>query len=124
MLVDLGQYALGRTRLEEAIALLPQDGRLVTALTRLLVGSPDLEVRDGEKALEMARALWQTASTPDHAELMAQAYGELERCDEASAWQQVALDIAASGQAPEQYLASMRQQLDYYKQARPCRPPV
>lgn len=124
VLVNLGNYATGRAKLEEAIALLPQDGRLVTALTRLLVGSPNLEVRDGEKALEMARALWQAASTPNHAELVAQAYGELERCDEASAWQQVALDMAASSEASEQVLASMQQQLEYFKQARPCRLPV
>lgn len=127
-LVDQGRYREAGEGLEAAIAVMPQEGRLLRALARLLAGSPDLEVRDGERALELARTIWNVSSSSAHAALMAQAYGELQRCDEAAAWQQVALDMAsgevASGQVAEEQLAGMRQGLAYFKNARPCRPPV
>lgn len=127
-LVDLGRFGEGRDALEAAVAAMPQEGRLIRALARLLAGSPELAVRDGERALELARTIWQVSPTASHAELMAQAYGELQKCDEASAWQQVALDMstggAAGGPMSEAQVESFRQKLSYYKEARPCRPPV
>jgi tetratricopeptide (TPR) repeat protein len=124
-LVDLRRYAEARTSLEEALAVMPQEGRLLVALARLLAASPDPQVRDGERALELARSIWQAASSAPHAELMASSYGELERCEEAAAWQQVAVDMALNdaSQSAEQQAARQRT-LAYYKQARPCRPPV
>lgn len=125
VLVDLGQYAQAAEALEAALAEMPQEGRLLVAMTRLLSSSPDLELRDGERALELARSIWQASSSASHAELMASAYGELQRCDEAAAWQQVANDMARGDTeaSPEQQAAA-QQKLDYYKQARPCRPPA
>lgn len=121
VLVDQGRYAEGRAKLEDAVAVMPQEGRLLRALAQLLAASPDRAVRDGDKALELARTIWKANSTAAHAELVAQAYGELEQCDRASSWQQVALDMASSDS--QERLASMQQTLAYYQQARPCRPP-
>ncbi len=124
VLVDLERYAEAVSALEAALVEMPQEGRLLVAMARLLASSPDLQARDGERALELARSIWQANSSAAHAELMAAAYGEMQRCDEAAAWQQVAIDMARgdAGASPEQQAAGQRK-LEHYKGARPCRPP-
>ncbi|MEM7480895.1 MAG: tetratricopeptide repeat protein [Acidobacteriota bacterium] len=105
-----------RDLLEEGHRLLPEDGRLAHALARLLAGSPDRSLRDGEQALDLARRVFEAKAVPAHAATLALALAEQGRCDEAAKWQQRAVDEGLASDAARTALA-------LYSSGPPCRPP-
>ncbi len=121
VLVDLALFRTARERLEEAYARLPHEGRLAHALARLLAGCPDLSLRDGQRALELAERVFAAQQSLGHAATVALALAELGRCTEAANWQQNAL--AAARQAARQDLVDdLQKSLDLYASGPPCRP--
>lgn len=119
-LVRLGRYAEARQRLDEALGLLPESGLLAHAAARLLAACPDTAVRDGERALKLALAVWQAQPAAFHAETVALAFAELGRCAEAVTWQRIAAGRAES-ESPAR-LAGIRSALAAYEKGPPCRP--
>jgi tetratricopeptide (TPR) repeat protein len=119
-LVRLGRYAEARTRLDEALGQMPASGLLSHAQARLLAACPDLSVRDGERALKLALAVWQAQPAVPHAETVALALAELGRCDEAATWQRTARERAQT-EAPGR-LADLDRALARYVKGAPCRP--
>jgi tetratricopeptide (TPR) repeat protein len=119
-LVRLGRYRQARERLEEARRVLPQSGAVAFGLARLLAACPDLAVRDGSQALDLARALWQARPASSHAEVMAMALGELGHCDEAARWQRTALE-AAQKEGLTGRIAELSAALAVYDRGAPCR---
>jgi tetratricopeptide (TPR) repeat protein len=119
-LVRLGRYANARLRLDEALGQMPGSGLLAHAQARLLAASPDKSVRDGERALELALAVWQARPAAFHAETVALALAELGRCDEAATWQRTAAGRARS-ESPAR-LAEINGALAMYEKGPPCRP--
>ena len=92
-LVSLSILLAQQNRFREAVALLaegnqrfPERTATATTLARLLASSPDLSVRDGKRALDLANAVHSAEPTPVHGETVALALAELERCDEALSW--------------------------------------
>jgi len=65
----------------------PQKGRTVIVLAYLLATSPELELRDGAQALELAQQVYKATGAPQHAALVALALAESGRCGEAADWQ-------------------------------------
>lgn len=123
ILVDLGRYAEARTTLEDAVAQLPQAGRLVHALARLLAGAPDPEVRDGERAVELAELVWKARPSVGHAETLAMAFAQSDRCADAAAWQRVAITQLDEGGESAARRGYLEQVLSRYEGATSCRPP-
>ena len=82
-LVLLDREAEAVARLEAGLEALPQDGGLAFTLARLSLTAKDPAARDGERALELASALFRSRATPDHAELLAQALATVGRREEA-----------------------------------------
>jgi tetratricopeptide (TPR) repeat protein len=89
-LVSLSILLAQQNRFREAVTLLAEGNRrfpertaTATTLARLLASSPDLSVRDGGRALDLANAVHSAEPTPVHAETIALALAELGRCDEA-----------------------------------------
>ena len=121
-LVRLGRYRPARARLEEALARLPDSGRLIHALARVLAASPDLTVRDGARALELAQKVHAARPEAFAAATVAMAHAELGRCDEAAWWQRRALE-AARAEGPPERLAELERTLAGYERGAPCRPP-
>lgn len=76
-----------RDRLEEALEHVPDHPGLVHTLARLLATSSDIEVRDGERALELARRAYNLERNLDHAETLAMALAENDQFEEAIQWQ-------------------------------------
>ena len=68
-----------------------------TTLARLLSSSPDLSLRDGKRALDIAMAVNDAEPAPAHAETIALALAELGRCDEAMNWMKRAVASAERG---------------------------
>lgn len=119
LLVDLGRFKEALDVLEEASRILPQSGGVAHALARLLAGSPDRELRDGARALDLAQRVYEARPTPGHATTVALALAELGRCDEAAQWQETAVKAAAESGAQE-LAAQLRQALDRYAAGAPC----
>ncbi|MBZ0110904.1 MAG: tetratricopeptide repeat protein [Thermoanaerobaculia bacterium] len=77
--------------LETAHRLLPNSGLIAHVLARLLAAVPVHELRDGERALQLALAVYEASPTVTHAETVALALAESGRCDEAAEWQEAAI---------------------------------
>jgi tetratricopeptide (TPR) repeat protein len=100
-LIELTLLLSERERYGEAIALLegaergvPGRPAAATTLARLLSSSPDLAVRDGRRALELAMRVHETRSAPADSETVALALAELGRCPEALDWMRRAVASA------------------------------
>lgn len=118
-LVRLGRYKEARQSLEESLRLLPTSGRLSHGLARLLAAGPDPSVRDGARALELAKAVWSALPASGHAETVALALAELGRCEEAAEWQREAIAAARKEGADP---GRLTQALVGYEKVAPCRP--
>ncbi len=122
LLVRLGRFRPARARLEEALERLPDSGRLTHALARVLAGAPDLTVRDGARALELAQKVHTARPEAFAAATVALALAELGRCDEAAQWQRRAVE-AARAEGSAERLAELERGLAGYERGAPCRPP-
>jgi tetratricopeptide (TPR) repeat protein len=110
--IDLAIVLSDRGRFRDAVAVLtralaeadlqvglsgagsPQSHTTATTLARLLAAAPDRSVRDGARALELARTVFDKEPSSAHAETVALALAELERCGEARDWMLKAISMA------------------------------
>jgi predicted Zn-dependent protease len=82
--VELGLFREGRDLLEASLLVDPGQGRLVRALARLLAAAPQLDLRDGPRAVELAEGLVRTTGLPQDQQILALAYAEAGRCKDAA----------------------------------------
>jgi tetratricopeptide (TPR) repeat protein len=122
-LVRLRQFERAKSVLEAGNQRIPDSGAIAFALARLLAACPESEIRDGERALELALAVYEARPNPRHAQLVAQALAELDRCEEAAEWQQGVVDAAMEDGAAEAFPA-LRADLEQYRGGQPCRAPT
>lgn len=92
-LLALERWTEAAQRLEASVEHLPRDPALKLLLSRLRAAAPEASVRDGERALELARALHQERPSVRSAEALALALAELGRFDEAVRWLRQALEV-------------------------------
>jgi tetratricopeptide (TPR) repeat protein len=121
-LAQLSRDAEARERLTDAMTRHPDQPAFPQALARLLAASPDPQVRDGRRALDIARTLAKEHQTTSVAETMAMALAELGRFDEAVEWQRLAMSVAADAGHPEA-AQRMAGNLALYQRHEPCRTP-
>ena len=88
-------------------------------LAYLLAASPQLELRNGVRALELAERVYSATSAPQHGALVALALAELGHCSEASEWQRRMIS-AAEGNSD--LLAKLKAGLKSYANVQSCRP--
>ena len=86
-LAALGRSREARQRLEEGWQTIPESVELLHALARLLASADDPEVRDGERALDLARRTLRAGTTPDRLETLAMASAEAGLFEEAVQFQ-------------------------------------
>ncbi|MGQ0733787.1 MAG: tetratricopeptide repeat protein [Acidobacteriota bacterium] len=121
-LVRLMRHADARDRLLVAMSVHPDQPAFPQALARLLAASPDPEVRDGRRALELVQALAEQYKTTSVAETMAMALAEVGRFEGAVEWQRLAMAVAMdAGQVDA--ARRMAANLARYQQRVPCRTP-
>lgn len=121
-LVLAERHGEARRRFEAALERFPEERRLLLALATLLAASPDPEVRDGRRALELARAVHRASPGVDSAEALAMAHAELGRFEEAVEQQRRALEGArAAGLEP--LMPRLERWLAAYRRGEPCREP-
>ncbi len=86
LLADRQRFRDAIAALEDAHQRFPGRAATATTLARLLASAPDLSLRDGRRALELAVAVNDADPSPVHGETIALALAELGRCDEALGW--------------------------------------
>jgi tetratricopeptide (TPR) repeat protein len=117
------QYRRALEVLEKGHAQFPQKVRTSVTLAYLLAASPQLELRDGARALALARPVYQATASINHGALVAMALAELGRCGEAAAWMRQVIAKAA-GDSNAGLIEKLKTELNRYERARPCRPPT
>jgi tetratricopeptide (TPR) repeat protein len=126
-LVGVAILLAARERFREALAVLenahqrfPDRTATATTLARLLSSSPDVSLRDGKRALDIAMAVNDAEPAPAHAETIALALAELGRCDEAMNWMKRAVASAERGKNAAE-AARLSGEMGKYSRA-VCRP--
>ena len=114
-------YAQALAALEKGHAAFPRKGLTAATLAYLLAASPQHDQRDGKRALELARGVWDATAQPAHGALVALALAELGRCDEAADWTRRMITLASQQQNPD-LAAKLQSELHRYEKTRPCRP--
>ena len=95
----------------------PVDPQVAVLAARLLAASPEAELRDGKRALELARQAWEAEPTVSAAESLAMAEAEAGRFAAAAAWQREAARASGAGRP----WAARR--LERYERGKPVREP-
>jgi tetratricopeptide (TPR) repeat protein len=107
--------------LEKGHSQYPQKGRTAVMLAYLLVASPELGLRNGARALDLAQRVYEATGATQHGALIAMALGELGRCSEAAAWHRRMI-ASAEREGNTDLLAELRAGLKSYENGQTCRP--
>jgi len=120
--IALGDFGEAARRLSSAGEALPESGRIAFALARVLAASPDLSVRDGERALDLATKVFEARRTAASAELLSNALRESGRCDQAREFLDRLISEADELEAAQEAerLRSARAEI---RDSEDCRPP-
>lgn len=114
-----GRHGEAVERLEAGLVLLPNSVELQEILARHLAASPDPSARDGKRAVELARELYEERPTPVTLETLAMAHAEAGDFEQAVSWQEKLMETAAEYEGTDDYVR-MRANLELYRQERPC----
>ena len=123
LLLRQKRYKQALDILEKSHAQYPQKGQTAVMLAYLLAASPQYDLRDGRRALQLAQLIYKATGLANHGALVALALGELGRCDEAVAWLRTMTDKAAQEGKPD-LAEKLKANLSRYEGARSCRPPA
>jgi tetratricopeptide (TPR) repeat protein len=109
-----------RKTLEDGLAAQPGNQVFINALARILATAPDRRLRDGPRALDLARKLFEVARVPDVGQTYAMALAENGRFEEAAKLQEeTIIAFERSGAAVSgKFLAD---NLDRYRRREPAR---
>jgi tetratricopeptide (TPR) repeat protein len=121
LLSDRERYREAVAALEDANRQFPDRLATATTLARLLASSPDRSLRDGQRALDLATAIYKKEPAPVHAETIALALAELGQCAEAANWIKRAVAEAERGRDAVES-ARLKGETPKYETAS-CRPP-
>ena len=115
------QYKQALDSLKRVYAQYPQKGRTAVVLAHLLASSPQYDLRDGARSLELAQMIYKASGSSEHGALVAMALAELGRCAEAADWQRRMI-AAAQQEHKTEMLAQLNIDLKLYERGQPCRP--
>ena len=123
LLTQLERYREARGRLEDALAIHPDDLRLIDLLVRILAAAPDDAARDGQRALVLAAPLVEAPPNPILDETVAMALAEAGRYAEAAERQRRAITAAEQAGRPD-VARNMAAALALYERGQPTRAPL
>jgi tetratricopeptide (TPR) repeat protein len=81
--IRAGQYAAARKILESALEQHPGSAEIINALARVLATAPNASVRDGPRALTLAKGLFEATKNPEVGQTYAMALAETGNFDQA-----------------------------------------
>jgi tetratricopeptide (TPR) repeat protein len=115
------QYRQALEAVEKGHAQFPQKGLTTVLLAYLLAAAPQLDLRDGLRALALAQSIYEATATINHGALVAMALAELGRCDEAANWAR-RMTARAEEEGKHELVEKLKAELNRYERERPCRP--
>jgi tetratricopeptide (TPR) repeat protein len=118
--VKAGRCAEARKVFEEGLAAQPGYQTYINALARILATAPDAAVRDGSRALQLAKALFEATRNPDVGLTYAMALAEAGHFDEATKLQRETI-IAFERSKAEGSKPFMARNLALYERRQPSR---
>ena len=123
-LVRLKRHTEAKARLEDGLAAIPDDPDMKHALARLLVASPDQQIRDGNRALQLMQSLIANPQSVDleHVETLAMLSAELGQFDKAAGLQKKMISQAQAANLGD-LAQALKSNLEQYEVQRPCRLP-
>jgi cytochrome c-type biogenesis protein CcmH/NrfG len=124
LLIGGKKYSEALRALERGHRISPDRGRTAIMLAYLLVASPELDQRNGAKALELAEKAYRSTGLINHGAIVAMALAELGRCNEAADLLRRMISAGEQRQPKDPLLEKLRADLGRYEKMRPCRPPV
>ncbi|MEO1083604.1 MAG: tetratricopeptide repeat protein [Acidobacteriota bacterium] len=95
------------------------DLSLIHLYARLLAGSTDASVRSGERAVEIATAVFKEKRSPQHGETLAMAYAAAGRFEEALTLQRTLLDQARAADFDAGFIGRVERNLTRYRAGQP-----
>ena len=116
-----GEYGEARARLQAAVELFPTEPLFAHLLARVVVASPDQEVRNAAMGIELAGRLMDAFPGPDHAETLAMAMAESGDFERAIVLQRKVVEGLEERNAPT--AAAARGRLTGYERGEPARSP-
>jgi len=119
-LVDLGRVGEALTKLEAARGIVPESRPLDFALAWILAAAPDVEMRDGARALELAQKAFATRRSVGALEVVAAAQAEVGQCEAAAATQRTVVEQALAFSQPAPVIARLESSLEEYEKDPPC----
>jgi hypothetical protein len=115
------QYTSALALLERANAQYPQKADTAATLAYLLATAPGPGTRNGSRALQLAQKAYAVTGSVQHGAVIALAFGELNRCAEAAAWQRKMINQAEQQQQSE-LAGKLKKDLPLYEGKQMCRP--
>jgi tetratricopeptide (TPR) repeat protein len=116
------QYKQALEELEKGNALFPRKGRTAALLAYLLASSPQYDLRNGTRALALARLVYESTGLVNHGAIVAMALAEMGRCSEAADWQRRMI-VTAERDRNMDIAAKLKTDLKRYEGSQQCRPP-
>lgn len=115
-----GHYGEARKILEAALRLQPGNPDVINSLARILATAPQAGVRDGPRALQLAKALFESTRDPDIGQTYAMALAETGGFDQAVVLQRETIIVFehTGGEALKPFL---QMNLARYEQRKPAR---
>jgi tetratricopeptide (TPR) repeat protein len=121
LLYRTGQFKQALQVIETGHAQYPQKWHTTLMLSYLLSTTPELELRNGARALDLAQPVYKTTGSMRHGVLIGMALAEQGRCSEAAEWQR-RLIIGAERLGNLDLLPKLKAGLALYEEVRSCRP--
>jgi tetratricopeptide (TPR) repeat protein len=118
--IKAGRFADARRLLEEGLAANPGNQTFTNALARVLATAPEAGVRDGPRALQMARALFEAMRSPEVGVTYAMAFAQNGNFDEAVKLQRETI-IAFERSKHEVSKPFLQRNLAHYERHEPSR---
>ena len=119
-LVRSGDFKAARTVLEGAASAQPDNFAVANALARLLATAPDAHLRDGPRALSLARSVFDATRSPEVGQTYAMALAETGNFPEAVKLQQETLIAYERSRLPV-FRPALERNLERYKRSEPAR---
>ena len=121
ILLQNKRYEEALNSLEKAHATFPENGQTAVMLAKLLAASPIYEQRNGARALDLARRIYEATGSVAHGAIVSQALAELGLCAKAAQWQRGLIEVAERKET--NLLENLKRDLKLYESS-PCRPPI
>ena len=121
--VLMGDFVRSQRVLEEGLELAPEEVGLAHTLALLLAVCPDPEIRDGDRALDLAQRVFQQAPSLEHGETLAMSYAEAGSFEGAVEWQTRVLEEVRRRGGQSGVEERLEMNLDRYRQGLPAHPP-